>query len=67
MIRAWIKYTLCFFGVCTLLVALGLFWFLAQMKEVKWVIDRFGGFELIDDISINPVGMDEIYVRCLRL
>ena len=67
MIRALIKYTLCFIGVCTLLVALGFFWFLAQMKEVKWVIDRFGGYELIDDISINPVGMDEIYVRSLRL
>lgn len=67
MIRAWIKYTLCFVGVCTLLAFSGLFWFITEMKEVKWVVDRFGGFDVIDDISLNPVGMDEIYVRSLRL
>ena len=67
MIRAWIKYTLCFIGICTLLVFFWVIWVVAEMKEVKWVVDRFGGYDLIDDISINPVGMDEIYVRSLRL
>ncbi|MHC8316159.1 hypothetical protein [Pseudomonas sp. LB3P31] len=67
MIWSWIKYFLYFLGGCLLLIACGIYWLKGETEEGLGVIDRFGGSEVVSDRSIIPVGIDEIYMRSLRL
>jgi hypothetical protein len=50
-----------------LLIACGIYWLKGETEEALGVIDRFGGSEVVSDRSIIPVGIDEIYMRSLRL
>ncbi|MCX2898532.1 hypothetical protein [Pseudomonas mandelii] len=67
MIRSWIKYFFYFLGGCVLLISCGIYWLKGEAQEAWEVMDRFGGNEVVGDRSIIPVGMDEIYMRSLRL
>lgn len=67
MIKSWVKYTLCFVVVFLILVFSGVYWLVTEAKEAWWVVERFGGFNVVDDRSVASEGMDDIYIRSLRL
>jgi hypothetical protein len=58
---------LCFVGACALVVFSVVYWFGSEASDAWWVIERFGGMEVISDKSINPEGVDDIYMRSLVL
>ncbi|ANJ58244.1 hypothetical protein PMA3_24960 [Pseudomonas silesiensis] len=67
MIVPLIKNILCFIAVCLLVILYGVYWFASEAKEAWWVVERFGGMEVINDKSISPEGIDRIYMRSLYL
>lgn len=67
MIVPLIKNILCFIAICLLVILYGVYWFASEAKEAWWVVERFGGMEVINDKSISPEGIDRIYMRSLYL
>jgi hypothetical protein len=67
MIKSWIKYMLYFVGVCFLLTFCGVYWLAVEADKALRVMGRFGGIDVVGDWSITPAGIDDIYVRSLRL
>ncbi|MCX2898531.1 hypothetical protein [Pseudomonas mandelii] len=67
MIISCIKYILCFVGAFALMAFSVIYWFGSEANDAWWVIERFGGMEIISDKSITPDGADDIYMRSLVL
>lgn len=67
MFKTWIKYTLWLIGVCLLLGLFGFYWLTTEVEKARRMIDRFGGIDIVGDRRVIPTGMDDVYVRSLRL
>lgn len=67
MLKRWVKYTLWFMGICFLLGVCVFFWIRIESHKAWRTLDRFGGMDVVGDRPVTPAGMDDIYVRSLKL
>ncbi|WP_338920659.1 hypothetical protein V0M98_27260 [Pseudomonas silesiensis] len=67
MLKTFIKYTLWSLGFFLLLGMFGFYWFEMEAERAWKVINWFGGMDVVSDRRVIPTGMDDIYIRSLKL
>ncbi|VVO98303.1 hypothetical protein PS838_02673 [Pseudomonas fluorescens] len=67
MLKTFIKYTLWSLGFFLLLGMFSFYWFEMEAERAWKVINWFGGMDVVSDRRVIPTGMDDIYIRSLKL